>query len=65
MDLYHQAMAVWIPELPDLPTVQWYQICPVNTQHWKGWPNDQNPYTTPASWHRGAATLFIGALEPA
>jgi peptide/nickel transport system substrate-binding protein len=65
MDLYHQAMAIWIPELPSIPTVQWYQICPNNTAYWKGWPNEENPYTTPASWHRGAAGLFIGALEPA
>jgi peptide/nickel transport system substrate-binding protein len=65
MDLYHQAMAIWIPNLPELPTVQWHQICPVNTAYWKGWPNADNPYTTPASWHRGAATLFINTLEPA
>jgi peptide/nickel transport system substrate-binding protein len=65
MDLYHQAMAIWIPELPTIPTVQWYQICPNNTAYWKGWPNEENPYTTPAAWHRGAAGLFIGALEPA
>lgn len=64
MDLYHQAMAIWIPELPSIPTVQWYQICPVNTAYWKGWPNEENPYTTPASWHRTAG-LFIGSLEPA
>ena len=48
MDLYHQAMAIWIPELPTIPTVQWYQICPNNTAYWKGWPNEENPYTTPA-----------------
>ncbi len=65
MELYRQAMGIWIPELPTAPTVQWYQICPVNTVYWKGWPNDQNNYTTPAPWHRGAAGLFIGALEPA
>lgn len=65
MELYVKAMAIWIPELPDLPTVQWYQICPNNSAYWKGWPNEDNPYTTPASWHRGAAGLFIGALEPA
>ncbi len=65
LELYKQAMAIWIPELPVAPTVQWYQTCPVNTTYWKGWPNDQNNYTTPAPWHRGAAGLFIGALEPA
>lgn len=65
MDLWHKAMEIWIPNLPAIPTVQWYQICPANDQYWKGWPNSDNPYTTPASWHRGAAGLFINTLQPA
>ncbi len=64
MDLWHKLMEIWIPNLPVIPTVQWYQICPVNTAYWKGWPNADNPYTTPASWHRGAAGLFINTLQP-
>jgi len=65
MDLWHKAMEIWIPNLPTIPNVQWYQICPVNTTYWKGWPNEQDSYTTPASWHRGAAGLFINTLKPA
>ncbi len=65
MDLWHKAMEIWIPNLPTIPNVQWYQICPVNTAYWKGWPNEQDSYTTPASWHRGAAGLFINTLKPA
>jgi peptide/nickel transport system substrate-binding protein len=65
MALWHKAMEIWIPNLPSLPAVQWYQICPVNTQYWKGWPNTDNPYTTPSSWHRGATGLFINTLQPA
>jgi len=65
MDLWHKAMEIWIPNLPVIPNVQWYQTCPVNTQYWKGWPNADSPYTTPASWHRGAAGLFINSLQPA
>lgn len=65
MDLWHKLMEVWIPNLPAIPTVQWYQICPANDQYWKGWPKSDNPYTTPASWHRGAAGLFINTLQPA
>jgi len=63
--VWQKAMEIWIPNLPTIPNVQWYQICPVNTQYWKGWPNAEIPYTTPASWHRGAAGLFIGSLKPA
>jgi peptide/nickel transport system substrate-binding protein len=65
MELYNKAMEIWIPELPVIPTVQWYLICPVNTAYWKGWPTEANPYTAPAMWHRGAATLVINSLEPA
>jgi peptide/nickel transport system substrate-binding protein len=65
MELWHKAMAIWIPNLPALPIVQWYQICPVNTQYWQRWPNTDSPYTTPASWHRGAAGLFLNTIQPA
>ena len=65
MDLYKKAMTIWIKELPDIPTVQWYLICPVNITYWKGWPNEKNAYTAPALWHRGAAGLVINTLEPA
>jgi len=65
MDLWHKAMEIWIPNLPSLPTVQWYQTCPVNTAYWKGWPDANMPYTTPASWHRGATGLFLNTVQPA
>ncbi len=65
MDLWHKLMEIWIPNLPTIPTVQWYQVCPVNTQYWKGFPDANTPYTTPASWHRGAAALFINTIQPA
>ncbi len=60
MDLWHKAMEIWIPNLPAIPNVQWYQICPVNDSILEGLARTaDNPYTTPASWHRGAA----GALH--
>jgi peptide/nickel transport system substrate-binding protein len=65
MELYHKAMEIWIPNLPDVPTVQWYLIVPSNAQHWKGWPDEKNPYVAPTMWHRGSATLVINSLEPA
>jgi peptide/nickel transport system substrate-binding protein len=65
MDLYRKAMEIWIPNLPDVPTVQWYLIMPVNTQSWKGWPDEKTSYVAPSLWHRGSATLVINTLEPA
>ncbi len=64
-EAFHRGMEVWYRELPDIPTVQWYLILPVNTSFWKGWPDANNPYSAPAPWHRGAATLLINTLEPA
>jgi len=64
-NLYHQAMEQWIPALPDIPTVQWFLILPVNTTYWKNWPTDKNPYCAPSCWHRGSATLLLNTLEPA
>jgi len=65
MDLYRKAMEIFIPNLPDIPTVQWYLIMPVNTTYWKGWPDEQTPYCAPSLWHRGSAALVLNSLEPA
>lgn len=65
MQLYRQAMEIWLRELPEISMNQWYLIMPVLTQFWKGWPDDKNPYTSSAGWHRGAAGLFINTLQPA
>lgn len=64
MNLYHQAMEQWIPELPEIPLVQHYLYMPVNTTYWTGWPSAENPYIIPSNWHR-TSTLFINTLEPA
>jgi peptide/nickel transport system substrate-binding protein len=65
MSLYHKAMELWIPNLPDIPLIQWYLIMPVNSTYWKGWPDEKTPYAAPSLWHRGSATLVINSLEPA
>lgn len=50
-DLFHQAMAIWYPELPDCPLVQWMHRIPMNTTYWTNWPNQDNPYMNAAPWH--------------
>ncbi len=55
MQFYRQAMEIWLANLPEISMNQWYLIMPVFTQFWKGWPNEKTPYTSPSSWHRGAA----------
>jgi peptide/nickel transport system substrate-binding protein len=64
MSLYHQAMEIWIRELPGIPLVQHFLYMPVNTTYWTNWPTSTNPYIIPSNWHR-TSTLFINSLEPA
>jgi peptide/nickel transport system substrate-binding protein len=64
LDQFHRAMAIWLPELPDIPIQQWFHRIPYNTQYWKGWPNKQNPYVNGAFWHL-TFQLILNELQPA
>lgn len=44
IEIWRQAMEIWLPELPDIQLVQNYQRIPWNTNYWKNWPTKQNPY---------------------
>lgn len=50
--LFHQALAIWLPNMPDIALAQFYHRNPVNTTYWTGWPDAQNPYINSANWHR-------------
>jgi peptide/nickel transport system substrate-binding protein len=65
MGLYRQALEIWLKNLPDIPTIQWYLILPVSTTNWKGWPDSTNPYAAPSLWHRGSVGLVLNTLKPA
>lgn len=64
VNLFHQAMEIWIKELPDIPLVQFYHRNPVNTTYWTGWPDAKNPYINNANWHRTFEMVLLG-LKPA
>jgi len=64
MSTFHQAMEIWLRELPALPTVKWYLRVPFNQTYWQGWPNEKNPYVAGGGWHRGAAGLLLHAVTP-
>jgi len=51
LDQFKRAMAIWLPELPDIPIQQWYHRIPYNNVNWTGWPNKANPYVNGAFWH--------------
>ena len=49
--LFHDAMAIWLPALPDIPLTELYHRIPYNETYWTNWPTADNPYVNGASWH--------------
>ena len=49
--LFHDAMAIWLPELPDIPLTELYHRIGYNQTYWTNWPTAENPYVNGASWH--------------
>ncbi|HET8630144.1 MAG TPA: ABC transporter substrate-binding protein [Thermomicrobiales bacterium] len=64
MDLFKQAMAIWIPALPDIGLVQWFHRIPTNTTYWTAYPDENNPYINSCFWHR-TSPLWINTIKPA
>ncbi len=62
--LFHQAMEVWLPELPTIPLTGGYLMIAMNTTYWTGWPGVNNPYVEPCFWHT-TFPLMLNALQPA
>lgn len=51
MDLYLQAMEIWLDDLVDAPIQQWMHRIPMNTTYWTNWPTVDNAYVNGAMWH--------------
>jgi peptide/nickel transport system substrate-binding protein len=51
MDLYLQALEIWLDNLVDAPIQQWLHRIPMNTTYWQGWPTQDDPYVNGAFWH--------------
>ncbi len=51
MDQWLRAVAIWLPELPDIPIQEWYHRIPMNQTYWTGWPTAENSYVNGAFWH--------------
>lgn len=49
--LFHDAMAIWLPALPDIPLTQLYHRIGYNETYWTNWPTEDNAYVNGASWH--------------
>ena len=50
MPLVHEAMEIWIKEMPDIYISQLVIRYPMNTSRWVGWPSIEDPYGFPHSW---------------
>jgi len=48
--LYHDAMAIWLRDLPVVPITQAPALVPFNTTYWTGWPTANNAWNMPVSW---------------
>jgi len=64
MDLFREAMAIWLPNLPDVQLVQFYHRIPMNTTYWTNWPSAENEYMNEAFWHRTFLAVLT-QLQPA
>ena len=62
-ELFLKAMEIWLPELPDIPLMQFYHRLPLNTTYWTGYPTAENPYVNPAFFH-STGPLVYHKLEP-
>ena len=49
--LFHDAMAIWLPQLPDIPLTQLYHRIGYNETYWTNWPIGDEAYVNGASWH--------------
>lgn len=64
MDLFRQAMEIWIPELPNIQIQEWYHRIPMNQTYWTNWPTEENNYVNGAFWHL-TFQLVLNNLEAA
>ncbi len=51
MEIWTKAMAIWLPEYPDIQISQGIHRLPMNETYWTGWPTEGDPYINPAHFH--------------
>ena len=63
LELFADAMEIWVAETPDIFLAQLIIRYPCNTTRWTGWPNQDDPYGFPHSWQWELLKTLI-RLEP-
>jgi ABC-type transport system substrate-binding protein len=64
LDLFHKAMEIWLPTLPDIQLYEGIHRMPCNLTYWTNWPTKDNPYVNTAFWHL-THQIVLNNLEPA
>ena len=64
VSLFHDAMAIWLPDLPNIPLVQAPALVPFNSTYWKGFPNADDPWNMPVSWWATFNIVVTGYPAP-
>ncbi len=62
--LYHDAMAIWMRDLPVVPVAQAPALVPFNSTYWTGWPTADNAWNMPVSWWATFDLLLTGYPKP-
>jgi len=63
-ELFNEAMAIYMDELPVIPVTQAKKIIPFDTTHWVGWPTFADQYIHPPTWWQHTHVI-IHNLQPA
>lgn len=51
--IWRKAMEIWLPQLPDVPVLEFYHRIVLNETRWTNWPlgGETDGYVNEASWH--------------
>ena len=64
MEIWKQALAIWLPEYPDIQISQGLHRLPTNTTYWTNWPTAENNYFHPPIWWQTTLQIIMN-LKPA
>ncbi|MGH2562831.1 MAG: ABC transporter substrate-binding protein [Thermomicrobiales bacterium] len=62
--LYHDAMEIWLADMPVIPIVQAPALVPFNSTYWTGWPTAEDPWNMPVSWWATFNLVINGYPSP-
>jgi len=64
VDLFRQAMEIWLKDLPVIPIAQAPALTIINTHYWKNFPTAENPWMMPVPWWATFNLVINGYKSP-